>query len=100
VPSPHGQGLYILGAYHNEPFGLGRYITIYYGSFVRLYGRAPVPAQKKALADVLRHELTHHVEGLAGVRNLEVKDERFIEEFKKDKKEIKSDKKKQERISL
>lgn len=81
MPSPHGGGLYTLGSYHNEPFGLGRYITLYYGSFVRAHGREDVASQKAALEKLLRHELTHHIESLAGVRDLEVKDEDFINQY-------------------
>ncbi len=85
VRSPHGGNLYTLGAYHNEPFGMGRYIVINYGSFRRVHGQQSVEAQKKALRQVLVHEVTHHIESLAGVRDLEVKDEWFLEEYKKDK---------------
>jgi len=66
--------LYILGEYHHRPRGLGRYIVIYYGSFVRLYGTADPERQRKELRRVLRHEFTHHIESLAGERGLEVKD--------------------------
>ncbi|MDL2294616.1 metallopeptidase family protein [Ruminococcaceae bacterium OttesenSCG-928-D13] len=82
VHSPHGGTLYTLGTYHNQPMGLGRYISIYYGSFVQVHGRASEEAQKQALREVLHHELTHHIESLAGVRDLEVKDEIFIENYR------------------
>lgn len=81
VPSPHGGNLYTLGSYHNDPYGMGRYININYGSFVRVHGGDSIETQKKALRDVLVHELTHHIESLAGVRDLEVKDELFIESY-------------------
>lgn len=82
VHSPEGANLYILGCYHNEPYGLGRYIEINYGSFVRVHGHQTVQLQKQALARVLRHELTHHIESLAGVRDLEEKDALFIEQYR------------------
>ena len=66
--------LYIVGQYHYEPMGLGRYIAIYYGSFVSLYGDLPLSAQKDELRKVLIHEFTHHLESLAGERDLEIKD--------------------------
>ena len=81
VPSPHGPGLYTLGTYHNEPYGLGRYIRLNYGSFARVHGHRPLARQQDALRTLLRHELTHHIESLAGVRDLEVKDEQFLEEY-------------------
>lgn len=81
VRSPHGPGLFTMGMYHNDPYGLGRYIAIYYGSFVRVHGRAPRQQQEKALREVLHHELTHHIESLAGVRDLEVEDELFLEQY-------------------
>lgn len=81
LPSPKGKNLYILGTYHNEPFGLGRYITIYYGSFVKVHGGGILCQQKKALKHLLRHELTHHIESLAGVRDLEWKDEEFLRQY-------------------
>lgn len=83
VHSPHGGNLYILGTYHYEPYGMGRYIEINYGSFVRLFAGKPRAEQEQALHDLLRHELTHHIESLAGVRDLEIKDEIFIENHKK-----------------
>ena len=66
--------LYILGEYHSDPRGLGRYITIYYGSFMRLYANTSPEYQKERLKKVLFHEFTHHLESLAGERELEKKD--------------------------
>lgn len=75
---PHPQDiagdLYILGEYHYDPNGLGRYIAIYYGSFRRVHGRLPPHLFRKKLKEVLVHELTHHLEHLAGDRSLEVED--------------------------
>lgn len=77
--------LYTLGTYFNDPYGLGRYIAIYYGSFVQVCRGQSVEEQKKSLRDVLYHELTHHLESLAGVRDLEVKDEQFMAEYREKK---------------
>lgn len=82
-PESTHRDLFILGTYHYEPRGMGRYIAIYYGSFVQVNQRSSVEVQKKALRDVLTHELTHHLESMAGVRDLEVKDEMFMEHYKK-----------------
>ena len=62
--------------------GLGRYICIYYGSFSQVYRNAPKHVWREKLQEVLRHELRHHVEGLAGVNDLEVEDARFVAEAK------------------
>ncbi len=83
--SPEGPGLYTLGMYHYEPYGMGRYVSLYYGSFVQVYRGRGVEAQKQGLKEVLYHELTHHIESMAGVRDLEVKDEIFIAEYRKKK---------------
>ena len=77
--------LYIVGQYHYEPRGLGRYITIYYGSFVRLYGHLPPDRQKDELRKVLVHEFTHHLESLAGERGLEIKDAINLAKYKQGK---------------
>ena len=67
-------GLVILGQYHVEPMGLGRYVTINFGSMVEVYGHLSKNAFRKQLKHVLHHELTHHLEHLAGDRSLEVQD--------------------------
>ena len=78
-------GLFILGEYHNDRKGmggLGRYIAIYYGSFIRLYGHCQPEEQKEQLRRVLIHEFTHHMESLAGERGLEIKDAAKLEEYR------------------
>ena len=67
-------GLLILGQYHVEPHGLGRYVTIHYGSLWAAYGYLEPEEFTKKLKDVLHHELTHHLEHLAGDRSLEKQD--------------------------
>ncbi|MDR0273023.1 MAG: hypothetical protein LBI27_06880 [Clostridiales bacterium] len=67
-------GLYILGMYHVEPRGLGRYITVHYGSLAVLYERCSPRVFREKIKLVLHHELTHHLESLAGDRSLEIKD--------------------------
>ena len=83
VLSPHRRAddLYILGMYHYEPYGLGRYITINYGSFAKIHRHSTKTKQKAALQDVLYHELVHHLESLAGVRDLEEKDKEDIARY-------------------
>ena len=68
-------GLVILGQYHVEPRGLGRYITVNYGSLLAVYGHMRPSNFYRKLRQVLHHELTHHLESLAGDKSLEVQDE-------------------------
>jgi hypothetical protein len=67
--------LYILGEYHIHP-AMGRYIVVYYGSFAALYAHLSPAAWREELKRTLVHEFTHHMESLAGARDLEIKDER------------------------
>ena len=64
--------------------GPGRYINIYYGSFAALFFDEPREVWEEELDTTLRHELTHHVESLAGERSLELKDEAFLETYKEE----------------
>lgn len=66
--------LYTLGHYIMHP-AMGRYINIYYGSFQQVYGSCTAEQMQQHLRKVLLHELTHHLESLAGERGLEIKDE-------------------------
>ncbi len=76
-PADMAGDLFVLGEYRVEGH-LGRYIAIYYGSFVRLYGNLPEHAQRDILRRLLIHEFTHHLESLAGERDLEYEDARGI----------------------
>ena len=67
-------GLLILGRYHFQPRGLGRYVTIHYGSIFAAHGHLSAELFREKIKDVLHHELTHHLEHLAGDRSLEIKD--------------------------
>jgi len=78
---PEEPGLYVMGEYHTHP-ALGRYIIIYYGSFQRVYGGLPPAHWKRELRRTLRHEFTHHVESLAGAKDLERKDAENIERYR------------------
>jgi hypothetical protein len=66
-------GRWILGLYHNDR--MGRYVEIFYGSFLKVYPEATDAEFAAELRRTLHHELTHHVEGLAGDRTLERWDE-------------------------
>jgi hypothetical protein len=66
-------GLYILGEYHRDKL-LGRYIAIYYGSFVQGFSHLSKDQLKEELKNTLKHEFIHHLESMAGDRSLEIKD--------------------------
>lgn len=74
--------LYILGEYSNR-HDMGRCIYIYYGSFLRIYGHVPEDALRAQLRATLLHELTHHLESLAGEHGLEAKDRAHLEEYRR-----------------
>ena len=79
-PVGGAKDLYTLGEYHRST-SMGRYIVIYYGSFEQLYGNCSRSVLKKKLAHTLKHEFTHHLESLSGLRDLEKEDEKFLEEY-------------------
>ena len=83
---PEGE-MYILGEYCNDM--LGRYINLYYGSFAALAEQEGWTEEdwEDELWETFAHEFTHHVEGLAGERGLEVKDEAFLEEYRAQREE-------------
>ena len=78
---PPGE-MYILGEYCNDM--MGRYINLYYGSFAALAEQEGWTDQdwEEEFYTTLAHEFTHHIEGLAGERGLEIKDEQELEEYR------------------
>ena len=80
-PDSAERDLYILGEYHHE-FAMGRYIELYYGSFAKVFGYMGRGAFREQLRKTLLHEFTHHMESLAGLRDLEVKDEERMGAYK------------------
>ena len=81
--APDG-GLYTLGEYRRDQ--MGRYIVIYYGSICAVYGSTTSARLRKHLKRILSHELTHHLESLAGERDLEVEDEIELDKYLRNKK--------------
>ena len=74
-PEARQDDLFIMGEYVVRP-DMGRMVKIYYGSFVRLFGEnASDQKWEKELRHTLHHELTHHLEHLAGENDLEVEDD-------------------------
>ena len=71
--------LYTLGEYRHDQ--MGRYINLYYGSIRAVHGHDTRDELRENLKKLLIHELTHHIESLAGERELEIEDKRKLEEF-------------------
>lgn len=78
---PEAPDLYVMGAYCHDP--LVRYIEIYYGSFAELAKQEDWTEDDwhEELWTTLSHELTHHIESLAGEWTLEDKDDEFMEHY-------------------
>ena len=81
---PPGE-MYILGEYCNDM--MGRHINLYYGSFAALAEQENWTKEdwEDELWETFSHEFTHHIEGLAGDRGLEIKDEAFLEEYRRER---------------
>ena len=75
---PNG-GLYTLGEYRRDQ--MGRYIVIYYGSINAVHGSDTPNQMRETLKKVLTHELTHHIESLAGECDLEIQDKIDLEKY-------------------
>ena len=60
---------------------MGRLIKIYYGSFARMFSHTSQDRYIAQLRETLLHEFTHHLESLAGVRDLEVWDEEQLTNY-------------------
>ena len=75
-------GLLVLGQYHVDIGGLGRYITIYYGSMLEAFGHTDRQTFCAELQDVLQHELIHHLEDLAGDCSLDEQDALELARYK------------------
>ena len=84
---PEGEDLYIMGEYCNDM--MGRYIVLYYGSFAALAQQEEWTEEdwEDELYTTLAHEFTHHIEGLAGERGLEVRDELEMEQYRAEREE-------------
>lgn len=81
-PQDINKTMVVLGNYRIDV--TGRQITIFYGSFMQMFGFLPREALKEELRKTLYHELTHHLEFLAGNYDLVEEDRREIEKFLKD----------------
>ena len=81
-----GADMYILGEYCEDE--LGRYILIYYGSFVALFEEEPREVWEEELRITLSHELTHHMENRSGLHALEDRDEAELALWKQQNSEL------------
>lgn len=81
-PASAGQDLWIMGEYRVS-YSMGRVIYIYYGSFARVYGHLPEQALQRRVRKTLVHEFRHHMESLAGERDLEVEDAVALARYRK-----------------
>ena len=72
-------GLYRLGEYRHDQ--MGRYVVLFYGSIIEVHGNATPGAMRESLRKLLAHELTHHLESLAGERDLEIEDKLQMERY-------------------
>lgn len=79
-PHPEAPGLCVMGEYHHDR-AMGRYIVIYYGSFMALYPRHTPEELEPLLRSTLRHEFRHHLESLGGLRTLADEDRVKIESW-------------------
>lgn len=75
--------VYIMGEYIDDPYGLGNYIVLYYGSFRKVLRDEPPEVWEDELWETMLHELRHHVELRAGVDDLDMEDLRQLEEFRR-----------------
>lgn len=74
--------LFFMGEYCHDQ--MGKYINLFYGSFKTLAKDEDWTREdwEDELYETLAHEFTHHIEGLAGERGLEIKDEEFMSQFR------------------
>lgn len=87
-PESVGNDLGILGEYHRSRH-LGRYVVIYYGSFMAAFGYLEREDLKRRVRKTVLHEFRHHLESLAGERDLEIEDARTLEAYKIQKNTVK-----------
>ncbi len=78
-PCAANNDLFILGEYRRD--NLGKYIAVFYGSIVRVYGNLPNEEMKKRLTKIMHHEVRHHNEYLAGCNDLGVYDHNQIMDY-------------------
>lgn len=63
-------GMYILGHYHSDWMNTGPAVTLYYGSFRRVFRGSREKVIKREIARTIAHELLHHWERQSGIDDL------------------------------
>lgn len=80
-PAAEDHDLFVLGEYHRDRY-LGRFVVLYYGSFEACFGYVGEEELREQIRRVLLHEFRHHLESLAGERDLEIEDAIEISRYK------------------
>ncbi len=80
-PAAVDHDLFILGEYHRDRY-LGRFVVLYYGSFEKCFPHLSDESLSVQIRKVLLHEFRHHLESLAGERDLEVEDQVELSQYK------------------
>lgn len=83
-PAARDNDLFVMGEYHRDRY-LGRFVVLYYGSFAACCGYLSEEALRERLRKVILHEFRHHLESLAGERDLEIEDARELYAYKQRK---------------
>jgi hypothetical protein len=75
----------IMGVYVQS--SLGKQIILYYGSFLYFFEKRSKKAWKRKILSTTKHELIHHIEALAGQKDLANKEkyEKYLRQRKKEK---------------
>lgn len=76
-----GDTMLLLGEYIASG-SMGYFINIYYGSFLASFAHRPREEWERQLKETLHHEITHHLELRAGCRDLEIEDERQVQQLR------------------
>lgn len=75
--------VHVMGEYIEDPYGLGCYIIIYYGSFRIVLAEEPPEVWEEEIWETMVHEIRHHVEARAGVDDLDLEDLQEMYEFRR-----------------
>ncbi len=75
-------GLYVLGHYHSFHSNVGPAVTLYYGSFRKVFRRINERALRLQIAKTIAHELLHHWEWQSGIDPLGEEDRRKLVRWK------------------
>lgn len=76
-------GMYVLGHYHPNNGHLGATVTLYYGSFRRVFRGRPLKVIRREIAKTIAHELLHHWEFQAGRDELGEEDRRNLARWRR-----------------